>query len=63
VLKLDLKVGESFRISGSGSARITLLQKSGQLARLEIDAEASLKITRPTPSVRDVVGSGIGAAA
>ena len=41
MLYIDLKVNESLRV---GDIVITLLQKTGQLARLSIDADKSKEI-------------------
>lgn len=43
MLRVDLKVGESLRI---GEAILTLEEKSGQLARLAIEADRSIPISR-----------------
>ncbi|MDO8312873.1 MAG: hypothetical protein Q7T25_13135 [Sideroxyarcus sp.] len=42
-LKLDVKVGESVSLDG-GRIHMTLLDKSGRLARLEIRAHEDVKI-------------------
>jgi len=44
MLKLDIRVGESFAI-GDGIV-LSLEKKSGQLARIAIRADPSLKITK-----------------
>lgn len=60
-LKVDLKVGEALTLSGSGSARVTLVAKSGQLARLRIEADDGVSIQRPErQGTRAVVGAGLG---
>lgn len=43
-LTIDLKVGQSLTI---GTASVTLMRKSGQLARLEILADADTEIRTP----------------
>jgi hypothetical protein len=59
-LKVDIRVGESIRIEGSGSARVTLATKSGQRARFEIQADASMQIHLPEKQQSsDVVRLGI----
>lgn len=45
-LKLDLRVGESVSFDG-GRIIVTLLDKSGQRARLDIKAEEGVKIKTP----------------
>lgn len=42
-LKLDVKVGESVSFD-DGRINVTLLDKSGRLARMEIRAQADVKI-------------------
>lgn len=54
MLTLDIKVGESVAI---GDTIISLVQKSGQLARLQIDADKSIQVRRIQPD------TGINAAA
>lgn len=54
MLQIDLKVGESVSI---GDTIVTLQAKSGQLARLHIQADKSVPVRRIEP------GSGINAAA
>lgn len=43
MLRIDVRVGESLKI---GEATITLEQKSGQVARLAIQADRSVPIQR-----------------
>lgn len=43
MLKMELKVGQSIRI---GSATVTLEDKTGRTARLAIDADDSVKVSR-----------------
>lgn len=43
MIKMDLRPGEKLRI---GDAVITLEQKSGQLARLVIDADKSIPVRK-----------------
>lgn len=43
MLRVDLRVGETIRI---GEVVITVEKKSGQLARLGIDAPGNIKISR-----------------
>lgn len=51
-MKVDLQVGETLRMQGVGGQPIfvTLLKKSGQLARLEVSAPKDVKIERPNVS-------------
>lgn len=45
----DLRVGETLHLEGmGGDAQVTLLQKSGRLARLGIDAAPGVTV-RPEP--------------
>jgi len=46
-MKVDIRVGETVRFSGEGSASVSLVAKSGQVARLEINADDTVKIERP----------------
>lgn len=48
MLKIDLKPGES--VSIGSYATITLEEKSGQIARLAIQAERSVPISRALPA-------------
>ena len=59
-LKVDIRVGESLRIAGSGSATLTLLAKSGQRARFEVVRDESMRVDLPkAPSNADVVKGGL----
>jgi len=40
----DLRIGESLTLAGNGQVRVTLLAKSGRLARLEIAADEAVEI-------------------
>lgn len=61
MLKLELRVGESVKI---GDAVITLDEKSGKVARLSIEADISVPISRIQPSTAaQLAKSGIGARA
>lgn len=44
MITIDLKVGETLRIGDV--AMITMQQKSGQLARLTVDADSSVQIKK-----------------
>lgn len=44
---VDLKIGETLYIGGSS---VTLVEKSGRMARLRISAEDSVVIERPKPA-------------
>jgi hypothetical protein len=60
LLKVDLRVGETLRFSGQGEVSITMKSKSGQLSRLEIDADKAIDIHLPASgSIRDVVSGGV----
>ncbi len=54
ILTLDVRVGESLKI---GDATVKVVSKSGQLARLEIEADQSVPVQRITQ------GAGINSAA
>jgi hypothetical protein len=59
-VKADIRAGESINLDGSGSARITLIAKSGQRARIEIEADASVSVRLPkTASVLDTIRGGL----
>lgn len=45
-MKVDLRVGEPLRFNG-GQIVITLLEKSGQRARISVEADDSVKIQLP----------------
>ncbi len=58
-LSIDLKPGQKLQV---GEATITLEQKSGQLARLVIDAPKSVavkKLDSASPSMRLIAEQGI----
>lgn len=57
MLRIDLKPGEKLQI---GDATVTLEQKSGQLARLVIDADKSIPVKKlsASPSVRLMAKQG-----
>jgi hypothetical protein len=61
LLKIDIRVGESVKIGNF--AVITLDDKSGKIARLSIDADKSILVSRVTgSSVAQIAAtSGIGA--
>lgn len=44
IMHLDLRVGETF---SCGDVRLTLERKSGQVARLSIEADPQIRITLP----------------
>ncbi len=46
-MKVDLRVGEPLRFNG-GQIVITLLEKSGQRARISVEADDSVSIQLPT---------------
>lgn len=45
-MKVDLRVGEALRLDG-GRIVFTLLEKSGQRARISVEADDSVKIQLP----------------
>lgn len=55
--QVELKVGESMRV---GSTIITLLEKSGQRARLKVSASEKVRIEHPLPKVQSYASEGIG---
>lgn len=56
-LKIDLKVGESVALGGL--ATITLMDKSGKLARLDIKADESVKIRHIKTEASQLARNGI----
>jgi len=57
-LKVDLRVGETLTFN-DGQIVVTLLEKSGQLARISVDADASVHIQPPPPrKTKPGYGSG-----
>lgn len=61
MLKMELKVGQSIRI---GSATVTLEDKTGRTARLAIDADSSVAVTRVEhKSASQIAAMGITAKA
>lgn len=46
-MKVDLRVGETLRFNG-GQIVVTLLEKSGQRARVSVEADDSVKIQLPS---------------
>jgi len=60
ILKLDMRPGETLKLSGLGGASLTLMAKSGQRARFEVRADEGVRITPPSKSsIRSVVGRGV----
>jgi sRNA-binding carbon storage regulator CsrA len=57
-LTIDLKPGERLQI---GDATVTLVQKSGQLARLVIDADKSIPVKKvaDSSSIRLIAERGL----
>ena len=45
-MKVDLRVGETLRFNG-GQIVVTLLEKSGQRARISVEADDSVRIQLP----------------
>lgn len=56
-LKIDLKVGESVTLGGL--AVITLMDKSGKLARLDIKADEAVKIRHIKTEASQLARGGI----
>lgn len=46
-MKVDLRVGETLRFNG-GQIVVTLLEKSGQRARISVEADESVRIQLPS---------------
>lgn len=44
--KIDLRVGETLQLDG-GRITVTLLEKSGQRARISVEADESVKVQPP----------------
>ena len=58
-LKLDLRVGETVSFD-NGRINLLLLEKSGQRARIEINAKEDIKISREAkPSLFSIATKGI----
>jgi hypothetical protein len=59
MLKIDLRPGEKLQI---GDATVTLVQKSGQLASLVIDADRSIpvkKVATEAPGISLIASKGL----
>lgn len=57
---IDIRPGETVEVNGSGRAVIALVSKSGNLARLDIEADNTISITPPRrTSAREVAMRGI----
>lgn len=56
MLYMDLKIGNSIKI---GEAILTLKEKSGQKARLAIDADKSIEISHVPPDARQEIIKGL----
>lgn len=61
-LKLDLKIGESVDFN-NGLISITLLEKSGRLARLDIVSDESVKIKHSKLEASSMARNGLTVAA
>jgi hypothetical protein len=57
-LKIDLRVGETVSFD-SGRISITLLEKSGQRARLDIEADPSVRIDQPKQRASEAARNGL----
>lgn len=59
LMRIDLKPGEKIQI---GDATILLEQKSGQLARIVVDADRSIpvkKVAEESPGIRLIADKGL----
>lgn len=56
-LKVDLRVGETLTFN-NGQIVVTLLKKSGQRARISVEADASVHIKPPSRETKPWNGSG-----
>lgn len=50
----DLRVGERLALEGPGRATITMVRKSGQIARLRVVAPEDVQIRREANDERDL---------
>lgn len=57
-LKIDLRVGESVRFD-DGRISVTLLEKSGRLAKLEIVAAPDVVINQPGQRASEAARNGL----
>jgi hypothetical protein len=57
-LKIDLRVGESVSFD-EGRISVTLLEKSGQRARLDIVAAPDVRIDQPRQRTADAAKNGL----
>lgn len=57
-LKIDLRVGETVRFD-DGRVAVTLLEKSGQRARLEIVAAPDVRIDQPRQRAAEAAKHGL----
>lgn len=55
--KIELRAGES--VSFDGPAKVTLLEKSGRVARLDVQAETTVKITQSSLSASSMARGGL----
>jgi len=60
-LKVDIRVGETLQFDGTGKVSVTLSAKSGQLARLRINAAPTIQVALPSEvTARSVASTGLG---
>lgn len=57
-LKIDLRVGETVRLD-DGRITVTLLEKSGQRARLDIVAAPDVRIDQPRQRTAEAAKNGL----
>ena len=58
MLKLDLKIGDSFRIGDYATVRLE--EKSGKIARLSIEADKSIPIIRASQHSAPQIAASLG---
>lgn len=59
-LKVDISTGETLRFEGGGATAITLVAKSGQRTRFDIQMDEKVSIKLPEKAtVLSVVGAGL----
>lgn len=56
-LNVDLRVGETL-VFNNGQIVVTLMEKSGQRARISVEADASVHIKPPSRQTKPGNGSG-----
>jgi len=59
-LKVDVSTGETIRFEGEGKTLITLVAKSGQRTRFDIQIDEKVAIDLPEKAtVQSIVGKGL----